>query len=442
MKNLKQNIIKTISILVIIILTKADLRAECNISTPIDQHRNPGSSFSFSVNFHPQGGNLRRASIVSETGFNINTYNVHIEGVGEINGNSTSAWMPQVLGAESFHISGGNHDMTVNGFIPNGTGCGLVATFKVKIEKRDAWIWWNECDQIFHVYTNSDGTITVAGPQQTCGILEAGLTINGTSATQYVWTSTNPSFTLNGSSNWPITTSSTDATLQATIPGSSTTLQVAATGPSICGTAISTFDFQSIHYPLELSGAPHTCNPTGSSITVQGTYYANAIYTWRYKQEGTTNWSSPVSTTSNQYAIASPSEAGNYLVKCAIALNGCSSRSDNVLDIRWCENNHPTIARACCIKQVPTEKNKAMSRVAIAPTLKAKPVPSSNVVSIEGSGKIGKVLVLNHMGLTVLALDAGETSQFKIDISQLKNGIYFVKAMIEGKITTVKIVKS
>jgi len=423
------------------------VNAECNMSTPIDQHENPGSSFSFSINFHPQGGNLRRASIESETGFNINTYNVHIEGVDEINGEATTAWMPQVLGAESFHISGGDHDMTVNGFIPSGTGCGLVATFKVKIQKRDAWIWWNECDQIFEVHTNSQGDIIIVGPAKTCGLTAQNLTVQGDDANNYVWTSSNSSFTLNGSNDWPITTTSPNVVIKPTVYGSSTNISVAATGFDICGTANASHSIYAVNAGVTLSGAPYTCNATGNPIAVQATELEGAIYYWSYKNINATSWSLPVATTSNTFTVPAQNSAATFKVKCGVNYDGCNSKS-NVLNIRWCVNNNPKIPRACCITQVPTDKKKSIRRSEATRNLGTPleldiyPNPTSGKLTLSSNSVIQAITVLDVRGQVVDVLSSNTDFVTYLDLVQVPAGIYIIRVSSGSEVKTIKVIKT
>ena len=423
------------------------VNAECNISTPTDQYDNPGTSFSFNVNFHPQGGNLRRASIESETGFNINTYNVHIEGVDEINGNSTTAWMPQVLGADNFHIPGGNHDMTVNGYVPSNTGCGLVATFKVKIQKRDFGIWWNECDQIFKVYTNSNGDITIVGPSSTCGLVAQNFSVQGDNANEYIWTSSNPTFTLNGSNDWPITTDNTNVVIKPTILGSSSNISVAATGFDICGVANASHTLQSINASVTLSGAPFTCNATGNPITVQASELSGAIYTWAYKNVNSTNWSPPFSTSSNTFTIPGPNVASTYNVKCGVSYNGCNSKS-NVLEIKWCVNTHPQIPRACCIKQVPDEKKKSIRRSESSRNLgtplemDAYPNPTSGKLTLSSNTEMLSLTISNAQGKVVQEMKNNLSYVTQVNLKELPTGLYIITVRSASETNMIKIIKS
>jgi len=68
------------------------------------------------------------------------------------------------------------------------------------------------------------------------------------------------------------------------------------------------------------------------------------------------------------------------------------------------------------------------------------PNPVNNTLTLSANDTIEKVNVFNIAGQEVLRV-APETTQTQIDMSKLQNGIYFVKAQINGQLTAFKVVK-
>lgn len=443
MKTKIQNITKCFGIVLAIMLFQSEnhLAAECSTSTPSTPVVNPGNTATINVNFHTAGGNLRRIIIEDESP-GLGALNASILGVDEINGNDVNSSVYQnVLYANNFHLSGGDHPLQVTAFVPSSAACGSTFTFKFKFQKKDLWVWWTECVRTFTVQTNSNGSIAIVGPTSTCGLLEAGLTVQGTSGSEYVWNSTDASFTLNGSNAWPITTDNTNVVLKATIPGSATSLSVQASGDDICGVVTDQFQFNSIHIPLEISGSPFTCQSIGNSITVEATEYDGGIYTWSYRLIGNTTWSSPLTSTSRFFTMSSPAVEATYEVKCNVQALGCYSKA-NIIKVNWCQNNDPWIARACCIKQFPDEKKDLESKNGpIQHTLKLSPNPASDAIQLNASGAISKIQIINHAG-QIIKNEATTLQKFQsLDISNLRTGIYILRAQIGEQWVSLKLVK-
>ncbi len=68
------------------------------------------------------------------------------------------------------------------------------------------------------------------------------------------------------------------------------------------------------------------------------------------------------------------------------------------------------------------------------------PNPVNNTLTLSAKDTIEKVNVFNIAGQEVLKV-APEATQTQIDMSKLQNGVYFVKAQINGQLTAFKVVK-
>ena len=424
------------------------VNAECNTSTPVEPHINPGGDFEIAVNFHTAGGNLRRMIIENES-YYINTLNGTLTNVDEIEGNTNNNFplATHVLYADDYHLGGGDHDLVFSGNVLSSVPCGVVIFFRIKFQKRDFGIWWTECSRTFYININSQGNVNIQANDETCGLSPLTFNVTGSSASEYVWTSSNPTFTLNGSNDWPITTENANVTIAPTLPGSSTTISVAATGSSICGVANASHTIQSIDASITLSGAPFTCNATGNPITVQATDLDGAIYTWSYRNINSTNWSPAISTSSNLFTVPGPNTAETYLVKCGVSYEGCNSKS-NLLEIKWCVNTHPQIPRMCCIKQVPDEKKKSIRRseetrdMGQPIAVDVYPNPTSGKLKVSSSTQIDQIIITDMQGkqLNVLQLDRSYTAE--LNLAQFPTGMYVIKVKTVNEEKTIKVIKT
>lgn len=424
------------------------VNAECNTSTPVEPHKNPGQSFTIAVNFHTAGGNLRRMNLVDESSF-INGLDATLTNVDEIEGedNPLFPYATNVLYANNYHLGGGDHDLVLSGSVSSSSSCGATLSFKINFQKRDLFVWWTECSRTFYVHVNSQGNVQIVSEDQTCGLTPLTFNVTGSSASEYVWTSSNPSFTLNGSSDWPITTTSANVEIAPTIPGSAATISVAATGSDICGVANASHSIQSIDASIVLSGAPFTCNTTGNPITVQATDLEGAIYTWSYRNINSTNWSPSISTSSNLFTVPGPNTAETYLVKCGVSYNGCNSKS-NVLEIKWCVNTHPQIPRMCCIKHVPTEKKKSIRRseesrdMGQPIAVDVYPNPTNGKLKISSSTQIDQIVITDMQGKQLNVLQLNRRYMAELNLAQFPTGMYVIKVKTLNEEKTIKVIKT
>lgn len=424
------------------------VNAECNTSTPVEPNINPGSSFEINVNFHTEGGNLRRMIIENES-YYINTLNGSLTNVAEIEGNTNNnfPWATSVLYADDYHLGGGDHDLSFTGSTLSSVPCGVVIFFRIKFQKRDFGVWWTECSRTFYININSQGNVELQAGDETCGLAPLTFNVTGSSASQYVWTSSNPSFILNGSSDWPITTDNANVLIAPTIPGSFTNISVAATGSGICGVANASHSIQSIDASITLSGAPYTCNSTGNPITVQATPLDGAVYTWAYRNINSTSWSPAFSTTSNTFMVLGQSTASVFVVKCGVSYQGCTSKS-NLLEIKWCVNTHPQIPRMCCIKHVPTEKKKSIRRseetrdMGQAIEVDVFPNPTNGRLNISSNTQIQRILIVDYQGKEMVQVKLDSKYSTELNLANIPAGMYMVRIFTLHDSKTIKMVKT
>ncbi len=72
--------------------------------------------------------------------------------------------------------------------------------------------------------------------------------------------------------------------------------------------------------------------------------------------------------------------------------------------------------------------------------IKLYPNPTSNVLNIESLGNIQNVSVFNVLGQEVLTQEVN-SSTLKLDVSNLTSGIYVIKTMIDGNVSSTKFIK-
>ena len=68
------------------------------------------------------------------------------------------------------------------------------------------------------------------------------------------------------------------------------------------------------------------------------------------------------------------------------------------------------------------------------------PNPTKNSFTIEAKNSIQNVLVLNLLGQKVLSISPNSFST-SIDLTTFQNGIYIVKATVDGTVVSSKIIK-
>lgn len=73
-------------------------------------------------------------------------------------------------------------------------------------------------------------------------------------------------------------------------------------------------------------------------------------------------------------------------------------------------------------------------------TFNVYPNPASNNVNVKSSNTIENVALYSILGQEILT-KAGSSNEMNIDISGLQNGVYLMKAQIEGQVKTTRIIK-
>lgn len=76
----------------------------------------------------------------------------------------------------------------------------------------------------------------------------------------------------------------------------------------------------------------------------------------------------------------------------------------------------------------------------VASNVKFYPNPATNVLNIESSLTIEKVAVYNVLGQEVITKNP-QSELVTIDVANLQNGVYVVKATIDGNVTTSRLIK-
>ena len=170
------------------------IKAECSASTPTTAYTNPGGSFNIEVVYNTSSTDTRRITVDWTSGFSISLNSVLLEDVDELNGNSNSTYLTDVLFASSFHINQGDHAFIVQGVVPFGTPCGQSGSFKVKFERKVIGGWVDECERSFTVATNSTGSISITGPATLCKLATGQYSLSGSVGNMYVFNSSNPTF--------------------------------------------------------------------------------------------------------------------------------------------------------------------------------------------------------------------------------------------------------
>ena len=68
------------------------------------------------------------------------------------------------------------------------------------------------------------------------------------------------------------------------------------------------------------------------------------------------------------------------------------------------------------------------------------PNPVNHTLNLSANDNIEVISIINVMGQEVLHITPNAT-ETKVDMSQLQNGVYFVKAQVNGEVTAFKVVK-
>jgi len=86
-------------------------------------------------------------------------------------------------------------------------------------------------------------------------------------------------------------------------------------------------------------------------------------------------------------------------------------------------------------------KNTVLSNDSFATTkVKLYPNPTSNILNIEANGAIQNIAVYNVLGQEVMNKQTEGTS-ISLDVSSLNSGIYVIKTMIDGNVSSTKFIK-
>ena len=88
---------------------------------------------------------------------------------------------------------------------------------------------------------------------------------------------------------------------------------------------------------------------------------------------------------------------------------------------------------------IPYDNNVGLNEPMIA-TSTIFPNPTNKIVNIKSSQVIQNILVLNTIGQEVISIQTNNSTEYKIDMSDLKTGVYFIQIKYESYIESQKII--
>lgn len=93
------------------------------------------------------------------------------------------------------------------------------------------------------------------------------------------------------------------------------------------------------------------------------------------------------------------------------------------------------------VDNIYLHKNTVLSTESFAVSnVKLYPNPTSNVLNIESVGTIQNIAIFNVLGQEVINKSTNESS-IRLDVSGLNAGVYIVKSIIDGKVSSTKFIK-
>jgi len=88
---------------------------------------------------------------------------------------------------------------------------------------------------------------------------------------------------------------------------------------------------------------------------------------------------------------------------------------------------------------IPYENNVGINEPMMA-TSTIFPNPSNNIVNIKSLQEIENIIFLNSIGQEVISIQADNSTEYKIDVSDLKAGVYFIQIKYDNRIESQKII--
>jgi hypothetical protein len=229
------------------------------------------------------------------------------------------SWTP---GSYSTFTSG-THQWNTLGYVPANTACGLSETFT-----HNFYDIWNNLiySSSYTISTPMTPVLIISGAASLCGINSATYTVNGNTGSNgtYTWSSSNSTWKINGQ-NFPLTTSSASAVINASTAGTSTTITVTPSGfTGICGQLnVPTKAISSVNSTVTLSGPD--CVPPHTSQTLTATA-GGSSYTWQSSSDNIQWLTMPQTTSTISVLIQAP---GSYYFRVQRTYNGCLSNWSN-----------------------------------------------------------------------------------------------------------------
>lgn len=337
------------------------------------------------------------------------------------------------LGTHTFQASGA---WTYDYF--NGVAV-TPGTYQVKVVfKRSNLVcsWVN----VSTVYSNSivvtavpaAPVLSITGNATPCNTSSTTFTVNGnnTGSGTYTWTSSNPNFLINGVS-FPLTTTSNSAVINATVPGSTSTISVTLNGVTTpyCGTInVPTRGINAVSTSLSVYGP--SCIPPHTSGNLFTTPSGSSGYTWQASTDNV-NWGPNFPQTNSSISVLFQAP-GSYYTRVQRNLYGCISN--------WAY--HYTFCTAS------SDQCRTMSNTGVPGIqeyeISVYPNPSYNDFTIDNPGFASNfnLVVYDLLGKEVEKVSDISSFDSKVLFgSQLQKGIYTVVLMNESERATKRVVK-
>jgi len=93
------------------------------------------------------------------------------------------------------------------------------------------------------------------------------------------------------------------------------------------------------------------------------------------------------------------------------------------------------------VDNIYLHNNTVLSNDSFATTkVKLYPNPTSNILNIEAGANIQTIAVYNILGQEVMNREAND-STIRLDVSSLNAGVYVIKTMIDGNVSSTKFIK-
>ncbi len=350
-------------------------------------------------------------------------------------------------GANTYTVQGGSYTVsptsntsyTVAGTSSAGCVSQLVSTSNVTVNANPT-ITVNSgsiCSgQTFTISPSGANTYTIQGGSNTVSpTSNTSYTVAGTStagcvsqlvATSNVTVNANPTITVNSGticSGNVFTIAASGASTYTYSGGSNTVSPSSNTSYTVTGTsaegclsataAISNVTVNPNPTVTATSNASVMCVGESATITANGA----TTYTW----DGGTN---------NVSIVVTPSVSTSYTLNGTDAV-GCSAKTVITQSVDACTNIKSELSNPSSNFKVYPNPSNGIVNVDISTSLNATEILNENAI----------IEILNPLGQVIATQNASKSRHVSFNINNYPAGVYFVKATVEGKTKTVKIIK-